>query len=468
MRKDGKTGYPRPRYPKFKRISAKKLAEKIRSIVEQPVIEGLEHQPHVPRYGIKKGDKVLVIALTEYDQVVVNEYVNAAKGCGAAVDLLLLDSTPEMPADRIAVAEAMSIAPLGDKERIYTRITNLINPKVVTAMVESEGYDLVIAGTAGPIPRVPYRWTRMQYISQEEFSSPQIDFPFDLQKLIDDKVYEAIKSFESVRITDPEGTDLSFTNYDDKRPQAMIHEYGKPINFGFGGREDCSGVVAGTLNHLGAFPHCKAIIKDGLVVDVEGGGEYGKVWREKIQEYNNIDFPEYPIRSAMALPGEEVPKIKMDRKGFFWFWECAIGTTPGVFRLESEGKMQCFANFLHDRKRSGYLHHGFGGANNSASALMKAGLPWTHVHIHNMFATYEGTTKDGTKVKVIDKGHLTALDNPDVRKLAKKYGNPDKLLSEVWIPAVPGINVKGSYEKYASNPSKWITQDAALHPVLRA
>ena len=456
-------GYPLPRYPKFRRISRTKLREKIRAIVEQPPVEGLEHQPHVPRYGVKKGDKVLLVSLTEYDPVVVEEYARALRRCGATVDLVTLDSTPQLPPEDIAVLEAMSIAPVGDKETVYTRITNLINPKIVTALVESEGYSLVISGTAGPIPRVPYRWTRMQYTSQEEFSSPQIDFPFELQKLIDDRVYGAIRSCETVRITDPEGTDFTFTNYDDKRPQAMIHEYGKPINFGYGGREDCSGVVAGTLNHLGAFPLCKAYLKDGLVTRVEGGGAYGEMWRQKIEEYNGVDFPEYPIRSAMALPGEDRPKIKLDKKGFFWYWECAIGTTPGIFRLRSEGQMSCFANFLHDRKRAGYLHHGFGGANNSAPALMKVGLPWTHVHIHNMFATYEGKTRDGSKIKVIDRGHLTALDDPEVRKLARKYGDPDKLLREVWIPAVPGINTKGSYEEYSANPSKWIREDARRH-----
>ncbi|HKT22715.1 MAG TPA: hypothetical protein VJR06_08935, partial [Nitrososphaerales archaeon] len=160
------------------------------------------------------------------------------------------------------------------------------------------------------------------------------------------------------------------------------------------------------------------------------------------------------------------PKIKMPGPGFFWYWECAIGTIPGVFRLRDEGLMKHSANFLHDRKRAGYLHHGFGGSSNSAPALKAAGLPWTHVHLHSLFATYEGRTRDGTTVRVVDRGHLTALDDAEVRAAAARFGDPDGLLSEAWIPAVPGINHPGTYESYSENPTAWIISDAERHPTL--
>ena len=461
-----KPEFPAPRYPRFRRVSTEELRRKIERLVAREQLEGMGEQPHVPRYSIRAGEKVLLVALTEFDPMVVSGYADAMKGLGALVDVLTLDSTPGSPPELVAVDEARGIEPLGEKEVVYTRITNLMNPSTVTQLVQSEGYDLVVSGTAGPLPRVPYRWTRMEYISQEEFASPQAEFPPELQMLIDRKVYEAVRTCEKVRITDPEGTDFSFTNYDDKRPMAIAHEYGKPINIGFGGAEDCSGVIAGTLNHLGAFPNCRARLKDGLVVEVEGGGPYGEAWREKIEKYNGVEFPEFPARTAMKLPDGSAPKIKMPGPGFFWYWECAIGTIPGVFRLHDEGLMKHSANFLHDRKRAGYLHHGFGGASNSAPALKAAGLPWTHVHLHSMFATYEGRTKGGATVKVIDRGHLAALDDPDVRSFAAKWGDPDKLLSETWIPAVPGINHPGSYDDYAADPSSWIRRDAEEHPIL--
>ncbi len=36
--------------------------------------------------------------------------------------------------------------------------------------------------------------------------------------------------------------------------------------------------------------------------------------------------------------------------------------------------------------------------------------------------------------KLVDRGHLTVRDDPEVRRVAVKYGNPDELLREDWIP----------------------------------
>jgi len=56
------------------------------------------------------------------------------------------------------------------------------------------------------------------------------------------------------------------------------------------------------------------------------------------------------------------------------------------------------------------------------------------------------------------------LDNRDVRALAAKYGDPDKLLTEGWIPEIPGINAPGTYEEYARDP--WKYADAQMRKIL--
>ena len=71
------------------------------------------------------------------------------------------------------------------------------------------------------------------------------------------------------------------------------------------------------------------------------------------------------------------------------------------------------------------------------------------------------TARDGTEHAVIEKGRLTALDDPGVRKLAAKYGDPDELLKEGWIPEIPGITCPGSYEEYAKDPAAWIYREGA-------
>ena len=56
-------------------------------------------------------------------------------------------------------------------------------------------------------------------------------------------------------------------------------------------------------------------------------------------------------------------------------------------------------------------------------------------------------------INLLEKGHMTSLDNPEVRALASRYGDPNYLLTEDWIPDVPGINAPGDYLKdYAPNP----------------
>jgi hypothetical protein len=56
------------------------------------------------------------------------------------------------------------------------------------------------------------------------------------------------------------------------------------------------------------------------------------------------------------------------------------------------------------------------------------------------------------------------LDDQEVRALAAKYGDPDKLLAEDWIPDIPGINAPGSYEEYARDP--WKYADAQMKKIL--
>jgi len=84
------------------------------------------------------------------------------------------------------------------------------------------------------------------------------------------------------------------------------------------------------------------------------------------------------------------------------------------------------------------------------------GTLYGHRHIHLLFPTFIITTKSGKEYTIIRNGRLTALDDPQVRKLAEKYGDPDDLLGEDWIPQIPGITSAGSYEDYARNPSEWI------------
>jgi hypothetical protein len=459
-------GYPKPRYPILQRLSKEEIQTRIRNyIVKDPLSFrpdvqkfGTARTGHVPVYDFGKKDKVLLAAATEYDYEVISAYAETLRESGAKVDVYLKDIGRFSSPEDAAAEEAQSLVP-GIDNYVYSVMCNVIDSRTAEELIKTEGYTALVGGM-GPQPEsVSHPWVRLMHVFNEEVSSPAIETPRELRFAIDEKVWNQLCSLEKCRFTDPEGTDFSWTQYDDERLMSIGHEFAKPAHIGHGGKADCAGVVAGTINHLGAFPHVRAQIKDDLVVRVEGGGKYGDAWREKLEQLNKLQLPDPPLRHAK----DNTRKFKLPGPGFFWFFEMAIGTSPKVFRQPREARFECFANFLHDRERSGYVHHGFGAPSGTQSSYTKANIPWTHVHIHSMFGTLEGRTKDGTIIKVIDKGHLTALDDLGVRKVASKFGEPDELLSEAWIPPVPGINVEGDYWKdYASNPAEWIRNQQAI------
>ena len=88
----------------------------------------------------------------------------------------------------------------------------------------------------------------------------------------------------------------------------------------------------------------------------------------------------------------------------------------------------------------------------------KYNVPFDHGwHTHTYFTTYQVRLRNANKwVNLLDKGRMTSLDDPEVRALASRYGDPDYLLTEDWIPEVPGINAPGDYLKdYAPNPGAY-------------
>ena len=84
------------------------------------------------------------------------------------------------------------------------------------------------------------------------------------------------------------------------------------------------------------------------------------------------------------------------------------------------------------------------------------GLLYGHLHVHLLFPTFAVTSRDGETREIIRHGRLTALDDPEVRELATRHGDPDELLGEDWIPAIPGISGPGSFDEYARDPAPWI------------
>ena len=91
----------------------------------------------------------------------------------------------------------------------------------------------------------------------------------------------------------------------------------------------------------------------------------------------------------------------------------------------------------------------------------KEGVPGDHwMHIHNVLCTYRVKIRGTDKwLNIVNKGRFTSLDDPMVRALASRYGDPDDLLTDEWVPHLPGINAPGSYAAYAKAPMEFYMEN---------
>ena len=253
-----------------------------------------------------------------------------------------------------------------------------------------------------------------------------------------------------MRIQDPEGTDLEYTNHDgyyDSRREFFNpdlvhntwtgneqfgrtylpgHVLGKPWIF-LPGMEDGNGIVAGTTNHIAPCDWTQLVIENSRVTQILEGGEFGDKLRKLKAETDHLQYPGFP------------------GKGLMYWWEASIGTNPHIHRPRKDFPSG-FVNCLYERVRSGVIHIGFGTIISSMAERIAArqGLPVGHWHLHLYFPTVT-LEMGGDNETIIENGRLCALDDPDIRRMAAKYGDADLWLDESWIPAVPGLNVQGDY-----------------------
>lgn len=407
--------------------------------------------------GIGDGDEVLLVANDHYDDVVVEGTKRALQEAGAKVNVYDFHVEEDR---RLTETDELDVIirdePYGeyDQPRENLRRYDYGPFNWVLDHIEEVGYDALIQGYGGPLPDVSYRMEAFPWTEAENLMSDAPTFPPQLNKLINEKTWEKIyKRGAEVHLTDPEGTDITYTQRKEYfRNQAAFSErpvYGHLMAHGLPPipeTEDARGVIRGTTSHFNRpFPRISVELEEGAVVDVDGGGAYGDAWRALVEDTEDIQYPGFP------------------HEGLFWLWEVAIGTNPHVHRPKNTLRLSG-GGTERERNRSGVIHCGIGTTWGSESERWagERGLPYGHLHVHLLFPTLDVEHPDGKTHRVIDNGHLTALDDPEVRKTAEKYGDPEKLLSESWVPEIPGINGPGSYDEFAEDPASVIEDQLAM------
>lgn len=298
------------------------------------------------------------------------------------------------------------------------------------------------------------RWTAMNL-------GPQ--FPGDLWRLAEEKTIEPLGAVDRVRVFDPQGTNFEF---DVTEKEADIWSKGAyqqghlfmipsqasgkyPYSIIEYPRRDLSeylpyilsratGVFAGTTNHAGYHPRVEVRTENGYIKEVKGGGLYGELWRTFLQ-YPGINEVHYPVRG--------------ERPGYWYLIEAGTGTNP----------KEIGGAHASERNVGGVVHWGFGLSyepDEEPEFARTYNLPNDHWwHIHNVLLTYRARIR-GTEqwVTIIDRGRLTALNSPEARALASRYGDADDVLKQEWVRHLPGINAPGSYQEYSADPWRFERQ----------
>jgi hypothetical protein len=437
-----------PRCPPYLEITqAEQLLPYLEEVAKRPYNQGLH-----ACWDLRPGERVLLRVDNWHDPLVIEACRQILEKYGCQYEIQVADRGP------IPAWEGHN-----EVEYYLARTKELADWMDQWEKLANEGkYDKVLWGYGGPILRDDrMKIQRMPFITPEMLASPAHTLPWELLDALDRWVWERVRKARVVRIVDPEGTDITFVNqdgyYDQNREKYNAElvglfwkgneKFGEtylPGHIGlrpwlFLPNEESEGVIAGTMNHIGPVPWIALRVKNSRIVEIREGGMFGEKLRKLMEETDGLEYP--------GMPG----------KGLFWWWEASMGTNPHIHRPRQQF-LTGLVNCLYERMRSGVIHMGFGTIISSAPEKVAAqsGLPVGHWHVHLYFPTVFCEMPDGVTEILVEDGHLRALDEPGIRRIAEKYGDPDLLLSESWVPAVPGINVTGDYRRdYAEDPTAW-------------
>ncbi len=416
-------------------------------------------RPMIAGYDVKPGERALLVVNSFYDEAVVEAVMVAIREAGATVDCITLDAGADRELDEIDEFRGFIHNWPGIEENSPLR-TWIERCRWAEKVADEENYDILIHTIGIPFPATRYRYEGIQWFTRAIF--PAAVFPYALWEKIDSKtwaqVWEKGKGGR-VRITDPEGTDVSCTLLDEYYDPARFArtksrpDFAAKPTFGhlhlrptppMSESDDGSGVIAGTTNHMSRpYPRIKVFVENGKVASIEGGGKYGDAWRDLLEGTRGIQYPEFP------------------GKGLGYWWEAALGTHPKMRRPRNAFWVSG-GGTVFERRRSGIIHCGIGTPLEGPSEEWAAekGLPYGHLHVHLLFPTVEITCRDGEKIKLIDRGHLTALDDPEIIAFASDFGDPKEVLREDWFAPIPGVSVDGDYLRdYAPDPATWLKKN---------
>lgn len=399
---------PAPRMPEAREItSPEPLLPVSRLIVKRkgyPFLQGLE---------LKPGMKVLMIVDSTNDSLVQEAFRISIKEAGGKLETIMLHGYPELkePVELVDTMFSRQWWP----SWIWPAIREADIVMQGAMLMRAYAPDFPLDSRSKPL-FITMGWTADILASNYE------TFPIEVRNAIDKKTWELLCYARKITWTDAEGTELRITlNKEDweKQIEKDLKAGGVPykpchLMIPLPSRSMEGVLVTSSLSFGGPVPKTIMKVEEGQVTEVEGEGKFGDRMRTSFENSRELTYS--------GLHGPGINRVI----------SMGIHTNPKALRcahwdvFSGSGRVHAWA-FGH--MRSGLIH----------SAISQGMISKEHKvvrHIDQYFPTIVADEK-----KVIDCGRLVALDDPQIRKLAEKYDDPDKLLIEDWIPGISGLNI---------------------------
>jgi len=401
-----------PRMPKVKEpTSAKEILPALKTVVTRTPQRGMNEG-----LSLKPGERVLMITDSTINPILPEAFEQAIRDAGGHVDTVNLEGYPLME-DPIALVDEQN--------------TQNWYPEWIWEGAKQADVVLCLAFLKFPhTPKLPFgreakkagqamKGRPVQWeLPPDMLLNSSLTYPLDVWDAIDDKTWELLGGARRIEISEEDGTNLTFDltpedwaaqrNFDEGAPSR-----GRPYTPGhifvpFPKDLKLEGEIAiRSLTFGGAVPLTRLTVEGRRVTKINGGGVFGDTLRRSFEEYKDKTYP--------GLPGP----------GANWISTFAMCTNPKFRRSPSYESARGSArvhSWCLGHRRSGFLHASIGSAMATQNHKIIR-------HFDMMFTT---VVADGRPV--IEEGHLAALDAPEVRRVAERYGDPDNLLREDWVP----------------------------------
>lgn len=300
----GSLDIPTPRCPNLPEVkSVEELYPSLDVVAKRSYSGGLW-----PAWELKKGERILVKMSNWHDPMGWSD----SPSCSISANPILVIEAVKYILTKYETDFTLEIEDLGppaqwqghDEVDWMIKTTQQIAGWYETweTMDRDKTWDKLLQGFGGPILRDRnMKIQRMPFIVPEMVVSKCHQLPAEVLIAIDEWTWKTIRSCRKVHITDPEGTDVRYTNHDEywssdrtvyRRDHVEKH-YSSNVPYGetylpghIWGKppfmlpmEDGEGVVQGTMNHIATYPRIKLTIKGSNVTDIEGGGIFGEKLR---------------------------------------------------------------------------------------------------------------------------------------------------------------------------------------------